>query len=250
MGEYRVGLYKLRYTWAHFWLRFAGTSPLGKVATWIAGLSLPPYYGRVYLANAHARGYTAPTATVSHSQFIRGQHVFIGDHVLMYEDHDGGPVELGDGVQLHRENIVQTGEGGSIRIGARTSIQPRCQFSAYKSPIHIGSGVQIAPLCAFYPYDHGIAPDRPILQQPLQTKGGIVIGDDAWLGVGVIVLDGVRIGKGAVIAAGAVVSQDVPDGAIAAGVPARIVKHRSDVVTPVPNASLREQWIVSSFSGR
>jgi acetyltransferase-like isoleucine patch superfamily enzyme len=54
--------------------------------------------------------------------------------------------------------------------------------------------------------------------------------DDAWLGYGVIVLDGVRIGKGAVVGAGAVVTHDIPEGAIAVGVPARVVKMRSDLV--------------------
>jgi acetyltransferase-like isoleucine patch superfamily enzyme len=63
----------------------------------------------------------------------------------------------------------------------------------------------------------------------LQSKGSIVIGDEAWLGFGVIVLGGVRIGEGAVIGAGSVVTQDVPDGAIAMGVPARVVKMRSDL---------------------
>ena len=63
----------------------------------------------------------------------------------------------------------------------------------------------------------------------MQTKGGIVIGDDAWLGVGVIVLDGVKIGKGAVVGAGSVVTRDIPDGAIATGVPARVVKMRRDL---------------------
>ena len=52
------------------------------------------------------------------------------------------------------------------------------------------------------------------------------MGDDAWLGYGVIVLDGVRIGKGAVVGAGSVVTEDIPDGGIAVGVPARVVKMR------------------------
>ena len=80
-----------------------------------------------------------------------------------------------------------------------------------------------------YPYDHGIEPDRPIRQQPLQTKGGITIGNEAWLGVGVIVLGCVRIGDGAVIGAGSVVTQDVPDGSIALGTPARVVKTRAEL---------------------
>ena len=56
-----------------------------------------------------------------------------------------------------------------------------------------------------------------------------MIDDDAWLGYGVIVLDGVKIGKGAVIGAGSVVTRDVPDETIAVGVPARVVKRRCDL---------------------
>lgn len=61
----------------------------------------------------------------------------------------------------------------------------------------------------------------------MQTKGGIVIGDDAWLGVGTIVLDGVTIGEGAVVGAGSVVSRDIPAMAVAVGNPAKVVRIRS-----------------------
>ncbi len=67
------------------------------------------------------------------------------------------------------------------------------------------------------------------MKQPIETKGGIVIADNVWLGFGVIVLDGVRIGNGAVIGAGAVVNHDIPDNAIAVGVPARIIKMRDGI---------------------
>jgi acetyltransferase-like isoleucine patch superfamily enzyme len=87
----------------------------------------------------------------------------------------------------------------------------------------------MAPYCALYPYDHGILPGLPIREQPLRSRGGIVIGDEAWLGVGVIVLDGVRIGAGAVVGAGSVVVHDIPDGAVAQGVPARVVMLRSEL---------------------
>jgi acetyltransferase-like isoleucine patch superfamily enzyme len=59
--------------------------------------------------------------------------------------------------------------------------------------------------------------------QPLQTKGGIVIEDDVWIGFGVIVLDGVKIGKGAVLGAGSVVTRDIPDNTVAVGVPAKTI---------------------------
>jgi acetyltransferase-like isoleucine patch superfamily enzyme len=87
----------------------------------------------------------------------------------------------------------------------------------------------LAQNCALYSYNHSFAPDQPISKQPLQTKGPIIIEDHAWLGVGVIVLSGVRIGKGAVVGAGSVVTDNIPDGAIAAGAPARVVKMRDDL---------------------
>jgi acetyltransferase-like isoleucine patch superfamily enzyme len=134
-------------------------------------------------------------------------------------------------VRLHQEVIIETGVGGSLIIGEESNIQPRCQLSAYKGTIHIGTGVMMAPYCALYPYAHGILPGMPIRKQPVRSRGGIVIGDEAWLGVGVIVLDGVRIGAGAVVGAGSVVVHDVPDDAVAQGVPARVVMLRSELAS-------------------
>ena len=99
-----------------------------------------------------------------------------------------------------------------------------------ESPINIGGNVAInCPGCPFYPYDHGILPGEMIGRQPVTTKWNIKVEDDVWLGFGVIVLDGVRIAKGAVIGAGSVVTRDIPDGAIAVGVPSQIIKMRSDL---------------------
>ena len=207
-------------------MRFAGLSPFGRIATRLATCFAPPYFARCYLASLTPRGYVAPDAVIHHDDLHLGHHVFIGERVVIFQDKNGGSAHLGDRVQLYGDTYIQTGEGGTIKIGDRTTVQPRCQFSAYRAPIHIGCDVQIAPNCAFYPYDHMFAPGELIRKQPLQTKGGISIGDDVWLGFGVIVLDGVRIGKGAVIGAGAVVTRDIPDGAIAFGVPARVVRTR------------------------
>ena len=147
----------------------------------VAGWWYPPYRGRVNLSQMHRRGYIAPSATLYHAALRLGSHVFIGDRVLIYQvDKDSGPVELGARVRLHREVIIETGAGGGLTIGDETNVQPRCQFSAYHGSIRIGRGVLIAPYCAFYPYDHGIAPDMPIDGNPrdhvvallLRTKPG------------------------------------------------------------------------------
>ncbi|MFO7714242.1 acyltransferase [Desulfosarcina sp.] len=215
--------------WPRFWIRFSGTGVLGRMAAGLAAMGMPPFYGRIQLAAIHPKGYVSPKATLYGNHIELGRHVYIDDDVLIYQEADGGPVTFHDGVHLHRGTFVQTGQGGAVAIGERTHIQPRCQLSAYKGSISIGQRVEIAPNCAFYPYNHGMAHGTPIRRQPLRSRGGIAIGDDAWLGYGAVVLDGVRIGVGAVVGAGSVVTRDVPDGAIASGVPARIVKHRRDL---------------------
>lgn len=217
---------RLHTYWARFWLGLAGPGPAGRLASWLAGLFTRPFYGRMRLAALSPRGYIDPRADISHGDLRRGKHTLIAKGVTIYQGDGGGPVVLADGVFLNNNTIVQTGRGGSVIIGERTNIQAGCHISAFQSSIHIGRGVDIAPNCGFFPYNHGLAPGEAIRAQPLGSRGDIVIGDDAWLGFGVVVLDGVRIGNGAVIGANAVVTNDIPDGAIAAGNPARVVKMR------------------------
>jgi len=207
-------------------MKHAGLTPAGRIATLFVSWASPPYKAASYLARMNLRGYIAPTADIHHKKLHSGAHIFIGDRVTIYQADDASQVNLGTGVHVHRDTIIETGMGGSLTIGDNTHIQPRCQFSAYVGSIIIGSNTQIAPNCAFYPYNHSFAPGELIRNQPIKSKGNIVIEDDAWLGVGVIVLDGVKIGKGAVIGAGSVVTRDIPPGAIAGGNPARVIGKR------------------------
>src|SRR5262245_56961997 len=219
-----VGLFK-NY-WIKGWMRFAGLSYFGRMATRFATWFAPPLYDRCYLAWLNEKGYVSPSATIYHRNLLLGKKVFIGDRVTIYQDAGGGAVELGASVHSYGDSTIQTGAGGRVRIDSGTTIQPHCQVSAYKAAIEIGRNVVIAPRCAFYSYNHAIAPHELIKNQELKTKGGIVVEDDVLLSFGVIVLDGVRIGKGAVVGAGAVVTRDIPSGAIAVGVPARVAGRR------------------------
>jgi len=219
---------KLLGSWIRFWMHFTPLGRFGRIASLLSTWFTPPYKSRLYLARYNSQGYIAPSASIRHADIKLAGNVFIGDRVVIHQINSGS-VELGEGVHLYSDIIIETGEGGRLTIGTETHVQPRCQLMAYLGSLQIGRRVEIAPNCALYPYNHGIAPEARIRNQPCTTKGGIVVGDDAWLGVGVIVLDGVRIGKGAVIGAGSVVTKNVPDGAIAFGVPARVVKMRSDL---------------------
>jgi acetyltransferase-like isoleucine patch superfamily enzyme len=196
------------------------------MATYLASFFAPPHKSAQALAMMNPLGYISPTATLHHSDLKLGSHIFISDRVLLFQAHHGGAITLGDRVAILRDTILETGEGGCISIGNETYIHPRCQLNAYLSAIELGARVLIAANTAFYTHNHGITPGEPIIYQPLASKGPIVVGDDAWIGTGVVVLGGVTIGPGAVIGAGSVVTKSVPANAIAVGVPARVVGTR------------------------
>ncbi len=217
---------RIKSLWARLWMKWAGLSPLGRTACAIAGWGQPSSCGRVPISEYGPYGYISPSAKICHDDLHLSKACFIGDGVNIYKDRDGGPVSLSEDVHIHRDTTLHTGSGGTIRIDAHTHIQPRCQIVSYQGPITIGKGCEIAPHCGFYSYDHGAVPGIPVRKQQMTSRGGIVVGNEVWLGFGVIVLDGVQIGNDAVVGAGAVVTRSIPENCIAVGNPARVVRQR------------------------
>ena len=109
-----------------------------------------------------------------------------------------------------------------IRIGASTYINRRTFLDAAES-IVIGQDCAIGPDCYITDHDHGQDLMLPPLAQPVISKP-TRIGDRVWLGAKVTVLKGVTIGDNTTVGAGSVVTQDLPAGVIAAGVPARVIR--------------------------
>ena len=194
-----------------------------RLACWVVG----PYKNRRLLIRLSGRSFISPFAAIHCPNLRLGQRVFIDDQVTLYAHRDGGSLSIGDDSSVQRHSILELIQGGAITIGRNTHIQSGCHLTAAKANIVIGDDVQLAPRCALYPYQHGFAdPALPIARQPLTSKGDIVFEDGAWLGIGAIVLDGVNIGRGAVVGAGAVVTASIPAFAIAAGVPAGVIGWR------------------------
>lgn len=91
----------------------------------------------------------------------------------------------------------------------------------------MGNDVIMGPECVFYTQNHcSDKTDVPIRLQGNCKEEPIIIGDDVWIGTRVIVLPGVKVGNHSIIAAGAVVTKDVPDYSIVGGVPANVIKYR------------------------
>jgi maltose O-acetyltransferase len=116
---------------------------------------------------------------------------------------------------------LQVDYGANIRVGARTFVNVGL-VALDVAPITVGDHVQIGPNVQLLTPTHPIEPE--LRRAGWEAARPITIGDDVWLGGGVIVLPGVRIGDNTVVGAGAVVTRDLPADVVAAGNPARILR--------------------------
>ena len=114
--------------------------------------------------------------------------------------------------------------GPAIRIQDEVFIGTNCEFNIRES-IDIGKGSLIASGCRFVDHDHGIALGQPMRMQE-GPQQAIVVGEDVWIGANVVVLKGVSIGAGAIVAASAVVTKSILPNEIWAGVPAKKIGQR------------------------
>ncbi|MBX2998266.1 MAG: acyltransferase [Caldilineaceae bacterium] len=160
-----------------------------------------------------------------------GDQVAIDDNVLLdASGPKGSKVDLGDQVIVSRNCVIQ-GKSGPLTIGARTDIGCNTIITSPAAGIEIGRAVLIAGNC-YIGGSRYIADrlDIPMIDQGIYSKGPVIIEDGCWLGAGVTVLDGVRIGKGCIVGAGAVVTKDLPAHSVAVGTPAQVVRTRSSSV--------------------
>jgi acetyltransferase-like isoleucine patch superfamily enzyme len=158
-----------------------------------------------------------------HPHKIRiGDNVVIDDNCLLDAKGTGNEgITIGSGVFIGRNTILST-KNGDITIADGVNIGFNCEvFSA--SRVSIGEATLVAAYSYLVGGDHDVR-DRAVgvLAQGRSSQG-ISIGGGAWIGAGVSVLDGVTIGDRAIIGAHAVVRDDVPAGATAVGIPARVL---------------------------
>lgn len=213
-----------RWTW--FWIRRGGMTRIGRFAMAMAAVFAAPHKARLGLARMADTGFIDRSVIIDHDELILGKKVFVDQHCVLFKRGGEGAIDLRDRVSIYRQVFIESGWGGSVILDENVSIHPRCQVNGFVESIHIGKNVMLAPFCTLYSYDHGLKLGEPIMDQPIKSKGPIVIGADAWLGAHTIVTSGVTIGAGAAIGAGSVVTKDVPENAIAVGNPAKVVNMR------------------------
>jgi acetyltransferase-like isoleucine patch superfamily enzyme len=123
-----------------------------------------------------------------------------------------------------------TAKGGSIEVGNNTAFNMNVHINAsVGGMIRIGEWCLIGPNVVMRTASHRYDNPNHFIKLQGHIAGDICIEDDVWICANAVILGGVRIGRGAVIGAGAVVTKDVPSMAIAVGVPAKVIKFRGKV---------------------
>ncbi len=114
---------------------------------------------------------------------------------------------------------------GEVSIGAKSVLGQECTISAFQH-VSIGRECIIADRVMMIDFDHGMVEvERPVRLQGIY-KRDVDIGHNVWIGYGACILRGVNIGENSVIGTSAVVTSDVPDNAVVAGIPARVIRMR------------------------
>ncbi len=140
--------------------------------------------------------------------------------------------EIGRGAKVHLGRWSWLGHGtkircheGEVRIGAKTVLGQECTISAFQH-VSIGRECVVADRVMLIDFDHGVVEvERPIRLQGIY-KRDVRVGHNVWIGYGACFLRGVTVGDNAIVGTSAVVTKDVPDDAVVAGVPARLVRMR------------------------
>jgi acetyltransferase-like isoleucine patch superfamily enzyme len=144
----------------------------------------------------------------------------------------GVTIQIGKDATLHLGRWSWIGHGSKIRVhegevfvGAKSVLGQECTISAFQH-ISIGRECVVADRVMLIDFDHGASEvERPIREQGIY-KRDVRIGHNVWIGYGVAILRGATVGDNCVLGTSTIVTKDVPDNAVAAGVPVRVLRMR------------------------
>jgi acetyltransferase-like isoleucine patch superfamily enzyme len=194
----------------------------GLIGLGLRSLVLPLFLGNSPKSPAIGRGVRIRQA----NRIKMGSSVFVDDYSVLdvrVKDNAESGISLEDYCFIGRGTILAA-KNGKIRLGQGSNISSHCRL-ATESELTLGKSVLVAAYCYIGPGNHQTDEEgRPLIDQEMVNKGGVIIGDNVWIGSRTTILDGVTVGANAIIGAHSLVKDDVPAGATVAGVPAKIIK--------------------------
>jgi len=193
-----------------------------------------------------------PRATFLHGAYANkdcsiGEGAVVGEKVQVDSSSIGDRTQVASGVFIARSEVGQDSILLKdtmlvyVKFGRRSFVAPKTHlqnctvgnFCSIGPEVRAGMGFHpsrdfVSTYPAFYRKENGGCLNSFVGEDLFEDTEAIEIGNDVWIGASVMILDGVRIGNGAIVAAGAVVNKDVPDYAIVGGVPAKLIRYRFD----------------------
>lgn len=151
-------------------------------------------------------------SVAKNARIVNGNYVIIGDNFIMDEFAEINCIPINSQITP------------SLIIGNDVHLSKHCCIGC-SNKIVLENDVRLAPYCHITDRNHVYKDiSAPIWKQPSESPGPVFIGEQTWLGFGVQVMPGVNIGKHCVIAAGSIVTKDIPDYSVAIGIPAKVIK--------------------------
>jgi len=185
---------------------------------------------KIYFKKTEGFIFIGKRTNLKHCNLITtGRTLFIGDNVSINALSKNG-IQFGKNISIHRNTIIDcTGGirslGEGLTVGNNVGFSPNC-FIQVRGTVRIGNNVIFGPGVKLFSETHNFnSIELPILQQG-ETRIGVIIEDNVWIGADAIILDGVIIGRDSIIAAGSLINRSIEPYSIVAGVPGKLIKKR------------------------
>lgn len=194
---------------------------MGLTALLQAARAMQQEYIRTYRAYVRQQTWHERDVEIAPSAIVRlgaGAILEIGAGSVI------GPFSVLD---LSSDPVSTSPLASKVIIGRRVAINEFSNIRAGGGEVVVGDGCLVAQYVSIIATNHSTVTGRFVRDQPWEmTRRGVTIGDDVWIGTHAVILPGVHIGSGCVVAAGAIVTADVPANVIVGGVPARLIGQR------------------------
>lgn len=221
--------------------RFAGRSPLAvlQIFSKAGPMFLRGLWWRIWLKKTSGLALIGKQVTIRNPQYISAGANFVAEDYCEIQGLSREGVTFGKQVTLGRFSMIRPSGYYGREIGIGLTIGDYSNVGAYcyigcGGGVEIGNHVMMSPRVGIHSENHNFDQlDLPMRDQGVARRG-VAIEDDCWLASGCVILSGVRVGRGAIVAAGAVVTKDVPPYSVVAGVPAKVIKQRR----PLDNGSI------------
>ncbi len=205
---------------------------------WLTLFRLVPWFirglwKRLFFANASGITLIGPNVKIYYARKLRVGANFVaerGCEINCLAERGlvfGNRVSVGSYAVIRPANIYGGDIGEGLKVGDESNIGPY-SYIGCSGFIEIGNRVMISPRVSIYAENHVFADTSIPMKEQGVKRGFVKIEDDCWIASNSVILSGVTVGKGSVVAAGSVVTKDVPPYAVVGGNPAKVIKMRKD----------------------